>query len=239
MERSSPLKEQERPRILCVDDDPHSLRVVRDTLTNAGYAPTVTGNPEEALSLVEANNPHLVLLDLMLPGTDGIELMGAIREIVDVPVIFLSAYGQEETIARAFEKGADDYVVKPFSPMELVARIRAALRKREAPEWAEPSEPFVLGELTIDYSERRVTVAGRHAALTAIEYGLPLRAFGQRWSRDDLRPAAATGLGPAEVGRLAAGAHRRQAAPPQAGGRRHQPHIHPQRAERRLPHGEG
>ena len=155
-----------------MDDDPHSLRVVRDTLTNAGYAPTVTGNPEEALSLVEANNPHLVLLDLMLPGTDGIELMGAIREIVDVPVIFLSAYGQEETIARAFEKGADDYVVKPFSPMELVARIRAALRKREAPEWAEPSEPFVLGELTIDYSERRVTVAGRHAALTAIEYGL-------------------------------------------------------------------
>ena len=89
-----------------------------------------------------------------------------------MPVIFLSAYGQEETIASAFENGADDYVVKPFSPMELVARIKAALRKREAPEWAEPSEPFVLGELTIDYSERRVTLAGRLVQMTAIEYGL-------------------------------------------------------------------
>ena len=168
----SSRSERERERILAVDDDPQTLRHVRDALTNAGYAPTVTGDPEEALSLVEANDPHLVLLDLMLPGTDGIELMGAIREIADVPVIFLSVYGQEETIARAFENGADDYVVKPFSPMELVARIKAALRKREAPEWAEPSEPFVLGELTIDYSERRVTLAGRLVQLTAIEYGL-------------------------------------------------------------------
>ena len=164
--------ERERERILCVDDDPQTLRYVRDALTNAGYAPTVTGDPEEALSLVKANDPYLALLDLMLPGTDGIELMQQIREIADVPVIFLSAYGQEETIARAFENGADDYVVKPFSPMELVARIRAALRRREAPEWAEPSEPFVLGELTIDYAGRRVSVAGRPAALTAIEYGL-------------------------------------------------------------------
>ena len=162
----------ERERILAVDDDPQTLRHVRDALTNAGYAPVVTGDPEEALSLVEANDPHLVLLDLMLPGTDGIELMRGILEMADVPVIFLSAYGQEETIARAFENGADDYVVKPFSPMELVARIKAALRKREAPEWAEPSEPFVLGELAVDYAERRVTLAGRPVQLTAIEYGL-------------------------------------------------------------------
>ena len=164
--------ERERERILAVDDDPQTLRHVRDALTNAGYAPVLTGDPEEALSLVEANDPHLVLLDLMLPGTDGIELMRGILDMADVPVIFLSAYGQEEIIARAFENGADDYVVKPFSPMELVARIKAALRKREAPEWAEPSEPFVLGDLTIDYAERRVTLAGRPVQLTAIEYGL-------------------------------------------------------------------
>ena len=164
--------ERERERILAVDDDPQTLRHVRDALTNAGYAPVLTGDPEEALSLVEANDPHLVLLDLMLPGTDGIELMQGIRDMADVPVIFLSAYGQEETIARALENGADDYVVKPFSPVELVARIKAALRKREAPEWAEPSEPFVLGELTIDYAERRVTLAGRLVPLTAMEYGL-------------------------------------------------------------------
>ena len=164
--------ERERERILAVDDDPQTLRHVRDALTNAGYAPVLTGDPEEALSLVEANDPHLVLLDLMLPGTDGIELMRGILDMADVPVIFLSAYGQEETVARAFANGADDYVVKPFSPMELVARIKAALRKREAPEWAEPSEPFVLGELAVDYAERRVTLAGRPVQLTAIEYGL-------------------------------------------------------------------
>ena len=164
--------EKERTRILTVDDDPQTLRHVRDALTNAGYTPVVTGDPEEALSLVEANDPHLVLLDLMLPGTDGIELMRGILDMADVPVIFLSAYGQEETIARAFENGADDYVVKPFSPTELVARIKAALRKREAPEWAEPSEPYVFGDLTVDYAERRVTLAGRPVQLTAIEYGL-------------------------------------------------------------------
>ena len=168
----SSRSERERERILAVDDDPQTLRHVRDALARAGYAPVVTGDPEEALSLVEANDPHLVLLDLMLPGTDGIELMRNILDMADVPVIFLSVYGQEEIIARAFENGADDYVVKPFSPMELVARIKAALRKREAPEWAEPSEPFVLGDLTIDYAERRVTLAGRPVQLTAIEYGL-------------------------------------------------------------------
>ena len=164
--------ERERTRILAVDDDPQTLRYVRDALTKAGYTPVVTGDPEEVSRLMAEEEPRLVLLDLMLPGSDGMELMKEIREVSDVPVIFLSVNGQEEIIARAFENGADDYVVKPFSPTELVARIRAALRKREAPEWAEPSEPFVLGDLTIDYAERRVTLAGRPVQLTAIEYGL-------------------------------------------------------------------
>ena len=164
--------ERERTRILAVDDDPQTLRHVRGALTKAGYTPVVTGDPEEVSRLMAEEEPRLVLLDLMLPGSDGMELMKEIREVSDVPVIFLSVNGQEETIARAFEKGADDYVVKPFSPTELVARIKAALRKREAPEWAEPSEPYVFGELTIDYAERRVTLAGRPVQLTAIEYGL-------------------------------------------------------------------
>ena len=160
--------ERERTRILAVDDDPQTLEYVQDALARAGYAPVYTGDPQETTSLVQANDPHLVLLDLMLPGTDEIELMGDILDMAAVPVIFLSAYGQEEIIARAFEKGADDYVVKPFSPTELVARTRAALRKREAPEWAEPSEPFELGDLTIDYAESRVTLAGRPVQLTSI-----------------------------------------------------------------------
>ena len=163
-------KEREQTRILCVDDDPQTLRYVRDALTRVGYAPIVTGDPEEVSRLMKEEAPHLVLLDLVLPGSDGIELMKEIREIADVPVIFLSVYGQDEVIARAFDEGAADYVVKPFSPTELAARIRAALRKRAAPELAQPSEPYVRGELTVDYAQRRVTVAGRTVALTIIEY---------------------------------------------------------------------
>ena len=159
----------ERVRVLAVDDDPQALRYVRDALASAGYTPVVTGDPEEALRLVGEEKPDLVLLDLMLPGTDGIELMKDILGAGDVPVIFLSAYGRDELIARAFDMGAVDYVVKPFSPTELAARIRAALRKRAA---SEPSEPYVLGDLTIDYAERRVTLAGRPLPLIAMEYRL-------------------------------------------------------------------
>ena len=147
-----------------MDDDPQALRYVRDALASADYTPVVTGDPGEALRLVAEEKPDLVLLDLMLPGTDGIELMKDILAAGDLPVIFLSAYGWDELIARAFDMGAVDYVVKPFSPTELAARIRAALRKRAA------SEPYVLGDLAIDYGERLVTLAGRPAELVAIEY---------------------------------------------------------------------
>ena len=163
-------KTRERPRILCVDDDPQTLRYVRDALTKAGYTPVVTGDPEEVSRLMAAETPHLVLLDMMLPGSDGMELMKDIREVSDVPVIFLSVNGQEEVVARAFDMGAADYVVKPFSPTELAARIRAALRKRAAPELTQPSEPYVRGDLTVDYPHRRVTVAGNPVELTDIEY---------------------------------------------------------------------
>ena len=152
--------------ILVVDDDPETLRHVRDTLEEAGYAPLVTGDPGELARIIRAEKPRLVLLDLMLPGTDGIELMRTVPELADLPVIFISGYGRDETIARALEAGADDYVVKPFSPTELTARIRAALRRRSG------TVPFVLGELAIDYDRRRVSVAGRPVTLTPTEYEL-------------------------------------------------------------------
>ena len=171
---SAPSRRSERgqKRILVVDDDPQALRHVRDALSKLGYAPIVTADPEAVGRLIEAEKPHLVLLDLMLPGTDGIELMQGIFEIADLPVIFLSVYGQDEVIARAFDTGAADYVVKPFSPTELAARIRAALRRREAAARPEPTGPYVLGELTIDYAGRRVSLAGRPVRLTAIEHQL-------------------------------------------------------------------
>ena len=106
----------------------------------------------------------------MLPDTDGIELMQHVPELSELPVIFISAYGRDETIAKALERGAVDYIVKPFSPTELVARIRAALRGKAEPE------PFVLGDLVIHYDQRSVTVAGRPVELTATEFEL-LRAL--------------------------------------------------------------
>ena len=152
---------------LAVDDDPQALRYVRDALTKAGYVPIVTGDPEDVPRLMEEEKPHLVLLDLMLPGSDGIELMNRILKTADVPVIFVSVYGQDDIIVRAFDMGAADYVVKPFSPTELAARIRAALRRR-----AGPSEPYSLGDLSIDYAGHRVAVAGRPVRLTPTEYEL-------------------------------------------------------------------
>ena len=107
----------------------------------------------------------------MLPGTDGIELMNTVSELAKVPVIFLSAYRQDEAISRAFEAGAADYVVKPFSPTELVVRINAALRRHSASASAgETVSPFTLHELVVDYTRRRVTVSGSPVDLTDTEY---------------------------------------------------------------------
>ena len=159
-------REGERPRVLVVDDDPRTLRFVRDALAQAGYAPLATADPGELSEIVRTHRPCLVLLDLMLPGADGIELMETVPELADLPVIFISAYGRDETVAKALEKGAADYLVKPFSATELTARIQAALRKRAGPE------TFVLGDLAVHYDERRVTVAGRPVELTATEFDL-------------------------------------------------------------------
>ena len=167
--RPSRRSVREQVRILAVDDDLQALRYIRDALIKSGYAVVATSDPDDVPRLVAEEQPHLVLLDLMLPGVDGIDLMQDIVAARDVPVIFVSAYGQDRLVARAFEMGADDYVVKPFSPTELVARIKAALRKRTL---SEPAVPFVLGDLTINYAQRLVTLAGKPVDLTAIQYRL-------------------------------------------------------------------
>ena len=164
---SGPPRDRRDPTpILVVDDDPQTLRYVRDALATAGFSPIVTGDHRELPRIVKTEKPRLVLLDLVLPGTDGIELMESIPELIDLPVIFISGYRRDETIARALEMGAADYLVKPFSPTEMVARIRAVLRRRAEPE------PFVLGDLAIQYEERGVTVGGRPVRLTVTEYEL-------------------------------------------------------------------
>ena len=158
--------------VLAVDDDPLVLRSVRDALSTAGFDAVVTADPKEALILMAEHNPLLALLDLMLPNGDGTELMGDLLAVSRIPVIFLSAYGKDEVVARVLEKGATDYIVKPFSPTELVARVRAALRRFGEPEHPVPAEPFVLDDMTIDYARRRVTVSGRQAPLTPTEFDL-------------------------------------------------------------------
>lgn len=170
--RSRPDPE-EQIRILAVDDDPIALRHVRDTLSQAGFSMVVTADPKEVSPLTAEVQPHLVLLDLMLPGTDGMALMKEILENHEVSVIFLSAYDQEDVVAKALDMGASDYVVKPFSPTELAASIRVALRKHAALNQSEPTDhTFSLEDLQIVYTERRVMVSGIPVKLTAIEYAL-------------------------------------------------------------------
>ena len=178
-----PRDDGQPARILVVDDDPGALRYVRDTLAEAGYSTLVTGDATDLAHILETQKPQLVLLDLVLPGTDGLKLMERIPALADQPVIFISGYGHDETVAQAFEAGAEDYIVKPFSPTELTARVRAALRRHAQPD------PFVFRDLSIDYDRRLVYVDGREVDLTAIEYEL-LRVLslnsGRVLSYDDL-----------------------------------------------------
>ena len=159
--------DRRKPLVLVVDDDPQFLGHVRATLNDAGFSLLTTVNPNEVSDLIDGHDPHLVLLDLLLPEMDGIELMQKVPALADRPVIFLSAYGRDETIARALDMGAVDYIVKPFSPTELVARIQTALRNSDV-----FPKTFQSGDLVINYEERRVTVSEVTVELTAIEYDL-------------------------------------------------------------------
>ena len=169
---NSGLSRIQQARILAVDGEPEARRHIRNTLSEAGFTPVVTGDPDGIERLVDVEQPHLFLLDTTLSRNGGFELMERINRISDAPVILLSGYGSGENMNRAFELGAADYLVKPFTPTELVARIRAALRRRASPVHNGPSGSIVLGDLTIDYAERAVTVAGRPVELTATEYRL-------------------------------------------------------------------
>ena len=159
-------------RVLVVDDDPQTLWRVRETLTEAGYAPVVAWDPEEVERLIREDRPHLVLLNPALPGADGWGLLQRVLQLTDAPVVLLSGPGGDPDLARAFEAGIDDYILKPFSPTELAARVGAALRRREAPNRDAHRETVQLGDLAIDYARQRVTLAGQTVALTETEYRL-------------------------------------------------------------------
>ncbi|HEV2385621.1 MAG TPA: response regulator transcription factor [Candidatus Acidoferrales bacterium] len=155
--------------ILVVDDEPQIRRVMRTTLAAGGYAVREARSGEEALEQVRGKPPDLVLLDVNMPGMDGLETCREIRERSDVPIIMLTVRGGERDKVKALDAGADDYVVKPFGIEELLARIRAALRRSAA---AESTPPVDFPDLRIDFESRKIAVKGKPVRLTPKEFEL-------------------------------------------------------------------
>lgn len=157
--------------ILVIDDEPQLRRVMRTTLTDLGYTVIDAKTGEDALEMLRHDQPDLILLDLNMPGIGGLETCRAIRETSEVPIIILSVRNTEREKVQALDAGADDYVSKPFGIQELLARIRAALRR--SPVAGENElRVFKTDDLEIDFSARRVTVDGKSARLTPKEFDL-------------------------------------------------------------------
>ena len=156
--------------ILVVEDEPGIARLVQDYLERAGFAVALAANAGEALAQARAQRPALVVLDLGLPDRDGLDVTRDLRRFTDVPIVMLTARGDESDRIVGLELGADDYVVKPFSPKELVARVRAVLRRVEGK--AAGGETVRALDVAIDLPRRRVTVGDRRVELTATEFAL-------------------------------------------------------------------
>jgi DNA-binding response OmpR family regulator len=158
-------------RVLVVDDEPTVREVVQQYLEREGYRVQVAGDGRAALAAVAAGAPDLIVLDLMLPGVDGLDVCRQVRAAGATPIIMLTAKGHEADRVVGLELGADDYVVKPFSPRELVARVRSVLRRTHAGDQRPPA-PVRAGDVLVDPVTREVTVAGRPVALTVREFDL-------------------------------------------------------------------
>jgi len=159
-------------RILVVEDEPSIREVLSLYLRRAGYQVTVVGDGREALTALSSQMPELVVLDLMLPEVDGLEITRWLRERGDTPIIMLTARREEQDRIAGLEMGADDYVVKPFSPQELVSRVRAVLRRTKPSTPGSPGGTLVYGGLRIDPQTRLVEVDGKEKQLTAKEFDL-------------------------------------------------------------------
>ena len=155
-----------------VDDEPHIVELVRYNLLQEGYDVAAAGDGEAALAKVRTERPDLIVLDIMLPGTDGLEVCRRLRRESAVPIIMLTAKGGELERVVGLELGADDYVTKPFSPRELVARVRAVLRRRVREVSSPTQEPVRVGGLHLDPVTHEVTLEGRPVELTAREFEL-------------------------------------------------------------------
>lgn len=158
--------------ILIVDDEPRVSRLVSEVLTAVGYRVVAAASGKTAIEKVALEQPDLVLLDILLPpGINGYQVCARLREFSDVPVIMLTAKARDVDILAGFDAGADDYLTKPFNAKELVARVKAVLRRRQRPETVVTST-LTCGELEINFARRSLTVAGRPVELTRTEFDL-------------------------------------------------------------------
>jgi len=163
---------QYRPKILVVDDDESLRRLVAAYLESEGYAVKEAADGASALTVVEEEEPQLVVLDLMLPGMSGIDVARRIRAKRTTPILMLTARGSEDDMLQGFEAGADDYLVKPFSPKVLVARVKAVLSRSGVRIEGEAGGLLSLGSISIDPKAREVRVEGREIELTSTEFEL-------------------------------------------------------------------
>ena len=162
-------------KILIIDDDSAFLNLVEQVLTPKGYEVLKASSGREGLRLMFDQRPHLVLLDVVMPGTDGWQVCSRIREISDVPIIMITGrHKSEEDIVRGLDYGADDYLIKPVGSKELIARVRAVLRRAELPSSQEIRQGVIYsdGFLTVDITERKIIVDGKRTKLTPREFRL-------------------------------------------------------------------
>jgi two-component system alkaline phosphatase synthesis response regulator PhoP len=158
--------------ILVVDDEPKIIQLARDYLEHAGFAVLTARDGKTALAGVRSAKPDLVILDLGLPGMDGLDVTRAVRKDSNVPIVMLTARGEESDKLVGLELGADDYITKPFSPKELVARVRAVLRRAESARQGPSAEVIRAGDVALDVPRMRLTVGGRPVDVTPTEFQL-------------------------------------------------------------------
>ncbi len=175
--------------ILVVDDESRYVRLMEANLVSAGYQVLTASNGQQALDLVGHSRPDLVLLDVMMPGLDGFEVCERIREFSNVPIIMVTARGAEDDRVHGLDVGADDYIVKPYAATELLARVRAVLRRAQITESSFQESVFTYGDLRVDYARAKVLLGGDEIQLSATEYRLFLqfvRNIGRVMSSEEL-----------------------------------------------------
>ena len=161
-----------KKRILIVDDELSILKFLRSNLEDRGYTAISATNGEEALHIIERELPDLIILDVMMPKMDGFEVCRQLREWSQIPIIMLSARGDEKDKVKCLDLGADDYIVKPFGANELMARVSAVLRRTRTAGISTTKSSITSGDLVINFAKRQVTRAGTEVKLTPTEYSL-------------------------------------------------------------------